>query len=71
MRALFWIGLLVLVLGIASLFVPIPRNQRDRIEVGDVSLRAENWHEERLLPVFSALLIAGGIGMAVAAKVRA
>ena len=30
MRFLFWIGLVVLVLGLASLVVPIPRTEKEK-----------------------------------------
>ena len=42
MKALFFIGLMVLILGIASFIVPIPSTQRDGISVGDVRNRVRS-----------------------------
>jgi hypothetical protein len=44
MKALFWIGLVLLILGVVSLLVPIPRNQRDGVNVGGVSIGIESRH---------------------------
>jgi hypothetical protein len=38
MKILFWIGLVVLILGLVSLVVPIPRSEREGFTVGGVSL---------------------------------
>lgn len=48
MKALFWIGLVVLILGIASLVVPIPRSEREGINVGGVSVGIETQHDEKI-----------------------
>ena len=34
MKALFWIGLVVLILGVVSLVMPIPRNEREGFMAG-------------------------------------
>ena len=70
MKALFWIGLVVLVLGIASLVVPIPRNQREGFMAGDVSVGIETRHDEKVSPYVSAALILGGAGMMVVGKMK-
>jgi len=70
MKALFWIGLVVLVLGIASLVVPIPRNQREGFKAGDVSVGIETRHDEKVSPYVSAALILGGAGMMVVGKMK-
>jgi hypothetical protein len=68
MKALFWIGLLVLILGIASLVIPIPNRERQGITVGDVSLGLETRTEEKLSPVLSAVMIGGGLLAMIAGK---
>ena len=62
--------MVVLILGIASLFVPIPHNEREGVKLGPVSVGVETRHEERVSPIVSAVLILGGAGMMIAAKAR-
>jgi hypothetical protein len=66
MRALFLAGLLLLILGIASLFVPIPHTEQHGIKAGDVNIGVQTREHERVSPIISAVLIAGGIGMMIA-----
>jgi hypothetical protein len=62
--------MVVLILGIASLFVPIPHNQREGVKLGAVSVGVETRREEKVSPIVSAVLILGGAGMMVAARSR-
>ena len=66
MKILLFVGLLMVVLGIASLVVPIPSTETRGIKAGDVSIGVQTSHSERVSPIISAVLIAGGIGLAVA-----
>ena len=68
MKTLFWIGLVVLLLGGASLFVPIPHNELHGFKAGGVSLGVETRTEDRVSPVVSAVLILGGVGLMVAGR---
>ena len=70
MKAVFWIGLVVPILGTASLVVPIPRNEKEGIKIGDTSVGVETHHEERLAPFLSAVLILGGAGAMVAGRMK-
>ena len=70
MKALFWIGLVVLILGIVSLVVPIPHSEREGVTVGGVSLGVETRHEEKVHPALSAVMIVGGLGAMAAGKAR-
>ncbi len=70
MKLLFGIGLVVLVLGALSLFVPIPRSEHSGVKAGGVSLGIETHHDERLSPVVSGLIILAGAGLMVAGGVR-
>jgi hypothetical protein len=66
MKTLFWIGLFVLILGIVSLVVPIPHRDREGVTVGGVSLGVETRTEEKIAPVVSAAMIAGGLIVLIA-----
>ncbi len=68
MKALFLVGVVVLILGIVSLVVPIPQRAREGIEVGGVSLGVETRHEEKIHPALSAVMILGGLGAMAAGK---
>jgi hypothetical protein len=70
MRALFVVGVLLLLLGIASLFVPIPRRERHGIDAGGISLGVETTTREKVHPAVSAVLIGGGVLLMVAGKGR-
>jgi hypothetical protein len=70
MKALFVVGLVVVILGIMSLVVPIPHRERGGISVGGVSLGVETRHEEKVHPALSAVMILGGLGTMAAGKRR-
>lgn len=71
MKPLFWIGIVVLILGIASLLVPIPRSEREGFKAGGVSVGIETRHEEKVSPIVSAVMILGGVGLLIAVKRKA
>ena len=68
MKTLFWIGLVVLILGIASLVVPIPNSERGGVNIGGVSIGVETKTEEKAPPLVSAALILVGAGLMIAGK---
>jgi hypothetical protein len=68
MKPLFWIGLVTLILGIASLLVAIPRRERDGVNVGGVSIGIETRHDEKVSPIVSVVMILGGVGLMIAGK---
>jgi MYXO-CTERM domain-containing protein len=70
MKSLFWIGLVVLILGIASFFVPIPGRQRDTVEIGGLSLGIQTHHDEKASPLVGAVLVLAGAGLLVAGRRR-
>ena len=70
MKILFWIGLVLVVLGLLSLAVPIPHNEHEGFSAGGVSVGVQAQHSEKVSPIISAALILGGSGMTVAGKIR-
>ena len=70
MKTLFWAGMAVLILGIASIFVPVPRGERKGFTAGGVSVGIETQHAQVMSPFLSAVMIMGGLGTMVAGKVK-
>ena len=70
MKTLFWIGLGMLLLGVASLIVPIPSTEHDSVQAAGITLGIETRHQETVSPVISALLILSGAGMLIAGQVK-
>ncbi len=68
MKALFWIGTVLMVLGIASFFVPIPHTEREEFKAGGLSMGIETKHQEMVSPIVSGALILGGAGLMIAGK---
>ncbi len=66
MKILLYAGLLLIALGIASLVVPIPHTETQGIKIGSANLGVQTSHSERVSPVISVVLIAGGIALSIA-----
>ena len=66
MRGLLIIGVILLLLGLASLFVPIPRKERHGFDAGPISVGVTTTERERVHPAISAILIGGGVAMIIA-----
>lgn len=70
MKALLPLGLVLIVLGVLSLFIAIPHSERHGVSVGDASIGVTTHNNEKVAPIVSAVLILGGVGLAVAGKFR-
>ena len=68
MKPLLWVGVVLLVLGIASLFIPIPHNDTEGIDAGNMHIGVQVEHKEKVSPIISAALILGGVGLMIVAK---
>jgi hypothetical protein len=68
MKPLFIVGLIVLILGIASFFVPVPHSENHGIKVGDTSIGVQTHDSERVSPVVSIVLLLAGAGMMIAGQ---
>jgi hypothetical protein len=63
MKPLFWAGIVVLILGAASLVIPIPHHDTSGISVGAASIGIRTSHSEKVSPIVSCVLILAGAGM--------
>jgi len=68
MRPLFWIGVVLAVLGLISLVVPIPHTEREGFTAGGMSIGVETQSRQTVSPVISAVMILGGVGLMIAGK---
>ena len=68
MKPLFIVGLIVMIIGVALLFVPIPHSETHGIKAGDVSLGVKTTSNERLSPAISAVIIVAGAGLMLAGR---
>ena len=66
MRTLLVIGTVLLVLGVASLFVPLKYRERHGVDAGPVSIGVTTTESRRTPPAVSAVLIAGGVALLIA-----
>ena len=72
MKALFVVGLILVALGIASFFIPLPHTERHGIDAGDIHVGV-NTHHDELLPPYAGvgLVVVGGALMVVGGRKRA
>ena len=71
MKAVLVVGLIILVLGILSFFVGIPRTETNGIKVGGAAVGVPTRHTDRIPPAGSIALVVGGIVLlAVGARAK-
>jgi hypothetical protein len=70
MKAAFWIGVVLLILGLASFVVPIPQTERNSVSAGGITLGVKTQHQQTVSPVISAVLLLGGAGLIIAGRVK-
>jgi hypothetical protein len=68
MKSLFGIGLVVLILGIISFFVPVPHSEHHGISAGDVHLGVKTEHSDRVPYAVSIVMVVAGAGMMIAGR---
>ena len=71
MKTLFVVGLVIVVLGIVSFFVPVPHTEHHGLDAGDIHLGVETHHKDVLPPYVGVILIAVGGGLMVVSRRRA
>ena len=65
---LFAIGLIVLVLGILSFFVPIPHTERHGVDAGDIHIGVNTHHSDLLPRYVGIVLVVVGGGLMVVGR---
>lgn len=70
MKALFAVGLIILVLGILAFFVPVPHTEHHGINAGDVKFGVDTHHSEVLPPYVGIGLVVVGGGLMIAGRKR-
>jgi hypothetical protein len=63
MKPLFTVGLIVLILGIVSFFVPVPHSEHHGVSAGDLHMGVTTQHEDRVPPAVSIVLLVVGAGL--------
>jgi hypothetical protein len=69
-KALFVVGLAVLILGIVSFFVAIPQSENHGIKAGDVDIGVQTHESKKIPPAISAVIIVAGAGLMIAGRGR-
>jgi len=67
MKAMFWFGLILIVAGLASLFVPIPPHDRAGISAGNVYPGVTVQHDDKVSPIVTCVLLFGSASLLVTA----
>jgi len=70
MKIIFTVGLITLILGVVSLFVPIPRRETHGFKAGDINIAVQTRNDEKVSPIISAVLIAAGAALMVTGSRR-
>ena len=68
MRALFVLGVILLLLGVVSLFVPIPVREKHGFNAGPVSVGVTTTENRKVDPIISAVLIGGGVLLTIVGR---
>ncbi len=71
MKAVLVLGALLIIFGVASFFVGIPRTENNGVKIGGAEIGVQTRHTERIPPAGSIALIVGGVVLvAVGARGR-
>ena len=68
MKALLSVGVLLVVLGIFSFFIPVPHSERRGVNVGDAHVGITTEHDEKVSPTVSIILVVVGAGLMLAGR---
>jgi hypothetical protein len=65
MKCLFWTGLAIVLLGVASFFIRVPQTPRQSLNTGSISVGVNNQQRGDLSPVIGAVFVIGGLALMV------
>ncbi|MGA9980906.1 MAG: hypothetical protein WBQ08_19955 [Candidatus Sulfotelmatobacter sp.] len=68
MKTLMLVGVLVLVLGIVSFFVPFPHREHHGVRVGDAHVGVTVRDDRMVPPAVSVVLVLVGAGLMIAGR---
>jgi hypothetical protein len=68
MKPLMLIGVILLVLGVISFFVPFPHAEHHGLSVGDAHVGITTHDDERVPPAVSVVLVVVGAGLMIAGR---
>ena len=68
MKALLLVGVLLMVLGILSFFVPVPHSEHHGVNLGDAHVGITTEHDEKVAPAVSIALVVVGAGLMIAGR---
>ncbi len=60
------VGVVVLVLGVLSFFVPFPHSEHHGVSIGDAHVGVTTHDDQRVPPVMSIVLVVVGAGLMIA-----
>jgi hypothetical protein len=66
LKALMLVGIVVLVLGVLSFFVPFPHSEHHGVSIGDAHVGVTTHDDQRVPPVMSIVLVVVGAGLMIA-----
>ena len=68
MKVVMLVGVLVMVLGIFSFFVPVPHSEHHGVSVGDAHVDITTHDDQKVSPVASVLMVVVGAGLMIAGR---
>ena len=63
MKALMLVGVVILLLGIVSFFVPFPHSEHHGVNIGDAHVGITTHDDQKVSPAVSVVLIVVGAGL--------
>ena len=68
MKALMPVGVILVMLGILSFFVPVPHSEHHGVNIGDAHVGITTHDEDKVPPAVSIVLVVVGAGLMIAGR---